>query len=271
MSFIERVMGRAKEQGGADYPARRRVIRKPSEAVQAQATPRVFTRVAIDPKVAEANSVMLKDMGDELAQRAYKVARTRLLKRMQAKDWQTVAITSAAPGDGKSLTAINLSLALALNAGTRVFLVDLDLQRPAMARYLGLTKSPDLGDYLAGDARLEQVIYDVAGTQLSVIPNFQALHDSSELLRSEKMHQLVAALRAESPRRLIVFDMPPALVGDDVMAFAESTDCVMMVVSEGNTSRVALENARNVVADMNLVGVVLNNATQSKDEAYAYY
>jgi Mrp family chromosome partitioning ATPase len=269
MSFIERVLGRAKEQGGAEYPARRRIVRRPSEA-QSQVVARNFTRIALDPEVVAANNVLLK-ANDEMAVRAYKVARTRLLKRMAANNWQTVAITSAAPGDGKSLTAINLSLALALNTGTRVFLVDVDLQRPAIARYLGLTKSPDLGDYLAGEARLEQIIYDIAGTQVSVIPNFQPLQESSELLRSDRMHQLVAALRAEAPRRIIVFDMPPALVGDDVMAFAESTDCVMMVVSEGNTSRVALENARNVVAEMNLVGVVLNNATQSKDEAYAYY
>jgi protein-tyrosine kinase len=85
------------------------------------------------------------------------------------------------------------------------------------------------------------------------------------------MDELVAYLDSGRPQRIVIFDLPPALVGDDVLAFFDSVDCMMLVVSEGSTSRAALENARHVIADMNLIGVVLNKATQSKDDAYAYY
>ena len=107
--------------------------------------------------------------------------------------------------------------------------------------------------------------------RLAVLPHRQPLHNSSELLRGDRMAELVGFLEAETPKRVIVYDMPPALVGDDVLAFSDSVDSIMMVVAEGKTSRVALENARNVLGDMNLLGVVLNHASQSKDEAYAYY
>jgi capsular exopolysaccharide synthesis family protein len=273
MSLIENAISRARNLGAAPAVVAppRRLIRR-AALLAADAPPaRTFTRAAVD-KSAMAASNILHYVSDDYAQRAYKVLRTRVLKRMESNGWHSVAVTSAAPGDGKTLTAINLALALAQDTATSVFLVDLDLQRPTVARYLGLKHGPGLSQYLAGEATKEQIVYDPVGIErLSVVPNAQALHNSSDLLRSERMGNLVTFLEAEAPRRIIVYDMPPALVGDDVMAFGAYVDSVLLVVSEGKTSRVALENARNVVADMNLIGVVLNNATQSKDEAYAYY
>lgn len=273
MSLIERALGRARTSGQSAANAEkatRRLIRTSAMTAADTKPSRVFTRAALDSAAMEEARVVTHTQ-DDFARRAYKVLRTRILKRLDAGGWQSLAVTSAAPGEGKSLTAINLAISLAQDAATSVFLVDLDLQRPTVAKYLGLTTGPDLSNYLAGEAVIEQVIYDVGIERLSVVPNRQALHNSSELLRSDRMMKLVSFLEAETPRRIIVFDMPPALVGDDVMAFSDLVDSVLLVVAEGKTSRVALENARNVLTDMNLLGVVLNQATQSRDEAYAYY
>jgi protein-tyrosine kinase len=272
MSFIEQAVNLARKQKSepSGAPRARRLIRRAAlTSVEAQPA-RTFTKASLDQAVMEQSCVLMT-LTDDHAKRAYKVLRTRVLKRLDANSWHSVAVTSAAPGDGKSLTAINLALAMAQDNSTSVFLVDMDLQRPTMARYLGLKFGAGLSQYLAGEAKLEQVIYDVGIDRLSVVPNGQALHNSSELLRSDRMVELVQFLEADTPRRVIVYDMPPALVGDDVMAFSDYFDSVLLVVSEGKTSRVALENARAVIADMNLLGVVMNQATQSKDEAYAYY
>ena len=272
MSLIERALNqvRGTPEGANDPRSARRFIRSATIAALSGPPSRVFPRAEIAPVTSE-DSCLLTHLTDDYARRAYKVLRTRVLKRLNAGGWHSIAVTSAAPGEGKSLTAINLALALAQDAATSVFLVDLDLQRPALARYLGMTHGPDLSNYLAGEAPIEKVIYDVGIERLAVLPNSQPLHNSSELLRGDRMAELVGFLEAETPKRVIVYDMPPALVGDDVLAFSDSVDSIMMVVAEGKTSRVALENARNVLGDMNLLGVVLNHASQSKDEAYAYY
>lgn len=273
MSLIERALNRARgvPDAGAAQRATRRLIRKSAIAAADAAPTRVFTRVALDPEIVGAAPI-LSQLKDDYARRAYKVLRTRILKRLDANGWHSLCVTSAAPGEGKSLTSINLAMALAEDTATSVFLVDLDLQRPAIARYLGLQKGPDLSNFLAGEATVEQVVYDIAGHgRLSVVPNRQPLHDSSELLRGGRMSELVSFLEAETPRRIIIYDMPPALVGDDVMAFSDFVDSVLLVVAEGKTTRTALENARGVLNDMNLIGVVLNQAVQGKDEAYAYY
>jgi protein-tyrosine kinase len=273
MSLIEKALNRARgipADGGEAQRSTRRLIRRAALAA-VDAPARVFTRVALDPE-AIGSTPILSQLKDDYARRAYKVLRTRVLKRMDANGWHSLCVTSAAPSEGKSLTAINLAMALAEDAATSVFLVDLDLQRPTIARYLGLQKGPGLSNFLAGEVAVEQVVYDVAGHgRLSVVPNHQPLHESSELLRSAEMAKLVNFLESESPRRIIIYDMPPALVGDDVMAFSDSVDCTLLVVAEGKTNRVALENARGVLNDMNLIGVVLNQAVQGKDEAYAYY
>jgi capsular exopolysaccharide synthesis family protein len=273
MSLIEKALSRARNLTGSAPEARRparRLIRRSTAPLADSPPPRSFTLASINPEAMEQSGV-LRDLPDELALRSYKILRTRILKRMEAQQWHSVAVTSAAPGDGKTLTAINLAMALAQEPGTSVFLVDLDLQRPTVARYLGMRHGPGLSQYLAGEASVEQVIYDVGIERLSVVPNAQALHGSSELLGSARMLELIRFLEAESPRRIIVYDMPPALVGDDVMAFSDYVDSVMLVVSEGKTTRAAVENARDVLADMNLIGVVLNRSVQNKDAAYAYY
>lgn len=273
MSLIEQAISRARGLTGAapenKKPARRLIRRNALAAVNA-APPRAFTPATLQAATMEHYGV-LHDVADDLALRSYKILRTRILKRLEAQQWHSLAVTSAAPGDGKTLTAINLAMALAQDAGTSVFLVDMDLQRPTVAKYLGMNHGPGISQFLAGEATAEQIVYDIGIDRLSVVPNAQPLHLSSELLTSSRMAELIRFLEAETPRRVIIYDMPPALVGDDVMAFSDYVDGVLLVVSEGKTTRAALENTRNVLSEMNLVGVVLNRSFQSKESAYAYY
>jgi protein-tyrosine kinase len=156
-----------------------------------------------------------------------------------------------------------------------VFLVDLDLQRPKVADYLGINNSRGergLTDYLLGDATLEQITYSPANMdRLAVIPNFQAVSNASDLLTSQRMDELVRALEAEAPRRVVIFDMPPVLASDDVLAFAPQVDGMLLVVAEGTTSRDALRGAKELMTEMNLLGVVLNRSAAQDEGAYYSY
>jgi len=276
MSLIEEVMrrqaheraavagGLAASTGGAAAAAR---VARPALAPAPETPPPAYRAAALDPGSLERNRVLLR-VQDVAVSRAYKILRTRVLRRMAANSWSTLGVTGTCAGEGKTLTAINLALALAQDPNTWVFLVDLDLQRPQLGAYLGLSYEYGLTDYLTGHAQLEQVIYDIGIKRLAVVPNASPVETSSEHLRSARMADFVNALEAESPRRIVIFDMPPLMVSDDVLAFSPRVDSFLMVVTQGFTARRTLTNAKEVLSELNVLGVVLNRSTEHNDSPY---
>ena len=228
---------------------------------------RHFRAAATDPGVIERNHVLL-GVQDVAVARAYKILRTRVLHRLAANNWRSVGVTGTTVGEGKSLTAINLALALAQEVNTWVFLVDLDLQRPQIANYLGMSFEKGLSDYLLGKAELEDVVYNLQSERLGVIPNARAFQHSSEFLNSPRMGEFTAALEREMPRRIVIYDMPPLLASDDVLAFAPQFDSLLLVVSEGGSGRAMLRGAKEVLSEMNLLGVALNRSKERNESAY---
>jgi protein-tyrosine kinase len=270
MSLIESAVRRAKAAGQTESETslgRRPAVRRPPPSEAEVAEARRFQPAQLDTEVMERSGV-LQQVSDEAAMRAFKILRTRVLQRLEAQNWQSFAVTAAGAVEGKTLTAINLAISLAQAVNTWVFLVDLDLRRPKMAQYLGMTFSYGMDHYLSGQAELNQIIYETGIPRLAVIPTAQRLSNSSELLVSPRMGDFQHALAAESPRRLIIYDMPPVLMSDDVLAFSPYVDSLLLVVAEAGTRRSALEESREALAERNLLGVVLNRSTERNDADY---
>lgn len=278
MSIIEEAVRKTAERFQRPAPleqgaGRSRLRRVPLPAIDT-ANVRRFQPVSLDRAVLEESNI-LPQITDPGALRAYKILRTRLLRRLEANQWHSFAVTGATAGEGKTLTATNLAVALAQDSNTWVFLLDLDLQRPKVADYLGLGNSRGergLTDFLLGDATLEQITYSPTSMErLAVIPNFQAVANASDLLTSPRMDELVRMLEAETPRRIMIFDMPPVLASDDVLAFSPQIDGILLVVGEGTTNRDALRGAKELLQEMNLLGVVLNRSEAQDEGAYYSY
>ena len=229
--------------------------------------PRQYPRCAPDVTAMEVNCI-LPQLADRSALRAYKILRTRLLQRMASNQWYSLAVTGAGSGEGKTVTATNLAIALAQDPNTNVTLVDLDLQRPRVAEYLGIHCEKGLGEYLMGEASIEEIIYSPNMERLAVIPNSRSFEHSSDQLSGQRMLDLVNYLKNEQPRRIVVYDMPPLMLSDDVLTFAPNADGVLMVVNEGVTARGQLEKSKELLAEMNLIGVVLNRSMERNDGAY---
>lgn len=278
MSIIEEAVRKNAERQNrhstATDPARsqsrlRRVPAAPVDTSHAQR----FQPITLD-KATLHDSLVLPQLQDAGALRAYKILRTRVLRRLQANQWHSFAITGVTVGEGKTLTAINLAIALAQDPSTWVALIDLDLQRPRIAEYLGMRSTrgeKGLSDYLQGNASFENVVYAPDIERLVVIPNFSPIVNSSETLTAPRMFELMQSLEAETPRRILVFDMPPVLAADDVLAFAPQIDGLLLVVAEGTTDRSSLRRAKEVLAEMSLLGVVLNRSEERNDKAYYSY
>ena len=275
MSLIEEVMRRQAHEraavgglspvaGGMASAAR---VARPMLAPAPDAVAPQYRSAAVDPEAMERNRVLLR-IQDVAVSRAYKILRTRVLHRMAANNWTTLGITGTTAGEGKTITAVNLALALAQDPNAWVFLVDLDLQRPQLGAYLGMNYEYGLTDFLTGQAELEQVVYDIGIKRLAVVPNASPVELSSEHLRAARMADFINALEAHTPRRIIIFDMPPLNVSDDVLAFAPRVDSFLLVVSQGLTARRTLANAKEVLSELNVLGVVLNRSTEHNDSPY---
>jgi len=267
MSIIEEAVRRASEHGPRDGVLPRTRPRRASASTVEIAQGRRFTSASADPRLMERHCILPK-VSDKAALRAFKILRTRVLRRLEMNRWSSIAVSGMAVGEGKTLTAINLAMALAQDVNTWVFLVDLDLQRPQVASYLGLSFDKGLSDYLLGEAELDDIVYNVEMERLAVIPNTRPFQQSSEFLTSPRMAELSHALERESPRRIIVYDMPPLLASDDVLAFAPQVDALLMVIAEGSTGRAMLHGAKEILTEMNLIGVVLNRSKERNDNAY---
>jgi protein-tyrosine kinase len=277
MSIIEEAVRKNAERNrhatGTDAArGQARLRRVPAAPVDTSHAQR-FQPITLD-KATLHDSFVLPQLQDAGALRAYKILRTRVLRRLEANQWHSFAVTGVTVGEGKTLTAINLAIALSQDPSTWVALIDLDLQRPRVAEYLGMRGGRGergLSDYLQGNATFENIVYAPDVERLVVIPNFTPVVNSSEALTSPRMAELMQALEAETPRRVLIFDMPPVLAADDVLAFAPQIDGLLLVVAEGTTDRNSLRSAKEVLGEMNLLGVVLNRSAERNDAAYYSY
>lgn len=192
---------------------------------------------------------------------SYRMLRTRVLQTMRNNGWTSIAVTGPATGCGKTLTAINLAISLAMEVSHTVLLVDLDLRRPTIHEYFGYQPELGLSDYLLNnDIPLYQLLFTPAIDRLVVLPGHNPISNSAEMLRSPRMISLVNELKTRYPDRLIVFDLPPILAADDALAFSPYTDCFLMVAESGGTKKDDLERAYDILKSTPLVGTVLNKA-----------
>jgi capsular exopolysaccharide synthesis family protein len=201
---------------------------------------------------------------------AYKVLRTHVLQRMRANHWKTLAITSPTQGNGKTVTSINLAITLARDLKHTVLLVDLDLRRPSLASFFFDQPVPGLSDYITDDRPLEEMLINPGIERLTLLPGNHSFTHSSEILCSPKMIELVEELKGRYAGRLVLFDMPPVLAGDDVMAFSPYVDALLLVVEEGKTSKQELLDAYALLDDTKILGTVLNKAEEGSAGA-GYY
>lgn len=192
---------------------------------------------------------------------AYKILRTQVLQRLNENNWNVLAVTSPGVGEGKSLTALNLAVSLAMEIGHTVLLVDANLRHPSLHEQLGLPGDRGLSDYLLGDAPLSELFLHPRGIgHLTLLPGGRAMHNSSEMLNSPKMSRLVEELKSRYASRIVVFDLPPVLSAADAMAFAPYVDATLLVIEEGKTRRRDIEHTLRFLSATNVLGTVLNKA-----------
>ena len=190
----------------------------------------------------------------------FDLLRTRLMQTMRNNGWRRVAIASPRPGGGATFTAVNLALSLAKVPGSRTVLMDLNQRGPGIAAALGLSQNGSIHEFLSGEVALEEHLVRASDTLVLGMtdkPFAQAaevLHDPTAELVLEDMYE---ALNPD----LVIYDLPAALVYDDLAAVMPLVDGVLLV-SDGTDTTAADIAACERILDTHvpLLGVVLNRA-----------
>lgn len=196
---------------------------------------------------------------------AYKILRARVIRQFKEKGWNVLGISSPTVHEGKTLTAVNLSLVLALDLAHTVLLVDADLGHPNVHRAFGLEQVQGLTEYLFDAVPLSQLLIHPGVGRLVFLPGGRTIKNSSEALASPKMASLAQELKHRYPSRLIVFDLPPILPRPDVLGFSPYLDALLLVAEEGRTSSTDVEQVLAVIGDsVPVLGGVLNKSGRTQ-------
>ncbi len=209
--------------------------------------------------------------GHSSSAEAYRQIRTNLQFLDVDNPPRAMVITSAVPNEGKTTTALNLAFALG-EAGHRVLLVEADLRRPRLAKYLQLVENVGMTNVLSGAAELDDVLQPTANPAVTVLAAGPHPPNPSELLGSSRLQTLLATLRSRFD--YIVFDAPPLLPVTDAAVLTVHADGAILVARHGHTEREklarAVENLRSV--DGRVLGTILNMVpVKSSGYDYAYY
>lgn len=194
---------------------------------------------------------------------AFKILRTQVMQRLREHDWNVLGVTSPGHGEGKTLTAVNLAVSLAMETAQTVLLVDANLRNPSVHNVFDLGDCPGLADYLLDNQPLEDLLVHPGIGRFVLLTGGRPVFNSSEVLTSPKMLALVEELKHRYPARIVIFDLPPLLHTADVLAFSPYTDALLLVVEEGKTSAEEVKSALSLVKNSRpVLGTVLNKAGQ---------
>ncbi|MGB3246950.1 MAG: CpsD/CapB family tyrosine-protein kinase [Sulfitobacter sp.] len=226
--------------------------------------------LTLQPKLMKQNRIVALQGGQEAA--GIDMMRTRVLQQMRDNGWRRLAITSPAAACGKSTIATNLAMSLQRQADLRTVLMELDLRRPSLTKMLGIEGDMSFAHVLEGSRPFSEnaVCY---GPNLAISANQRPWREPAELLSGAHIPEVLIDIETTYAPDVMIFDMPPMLVSDDMMAFARHVDCVLLVAGAESTTVKEIDICeQDLASQTNVMGVVLNKCRYMGAEyGYGYY
>lgn len=188
----------------------------------------------------------------------YNLLRTQILHRTKKKGHNVLMVTSAMPGEGKTITSINLAISIAREVDQFALLVDTDMRKPSIHEFLGINAEKGLTDHLLHNIPVHELLIKPGINKLSYLPAGEPIKGSTEILGSPKLQELIMEMKERYPDRYVVFDCPDLLHAPDALVFSSYVDGIIFVIEAGKTSREHVQKALGLLEGRNIVGVVLN-------------
>ena len=221
--------------------------------------------------VIPQNVGLLIDEGPESPHaEAYRVLRTNVIFSRKDPKLNTLTVVSGGAGEGKSTTIFNLATVFAQN-GQRVLMVDSDLRRPSLHKYLRVSNSMGLTNFLLKQNTLEEVIQTTTQPNMDFLPSGRLPSSSLGILSSMQMKEMIRDVKRRYD--FVFFDSPPIMGVSDASILASEVDMVLQVIQYRRYPQPMTIRAKQMIEKVggNLLGIVLNNINVSQDENYYYY
>jgi capsular exopolysaccharide synthesis family protein len=218
------------------------------------------TKVETTPRELLEESRIIAGFYNNPQSAVFRMLRTQVLQKMRNEKFRSLAITSPTAGEGKSLVASNLAIAIAMELNQTVLLVDMDLRNPTLSNYFDLNVKSGLKAYLEGDIELKDILINPGIKRLVILPGSGRAEDSAELLSSPKMANLVSDIKSHYDSRIIIFDVPPILQTDDVLLSSKYFDSTLLVLEDGKNTEADIKKSLQLLEGHHLIGTVLNKS-----------
>jgi exopolysaccharide/PEP-CTERM locus tyrosine autokinase len=200
----------------------------------------------------------------------FKILRTNILYPVAGQPPRSILVTSAAIGEGKTFTATNLAISVALNINKHVLLIDADLRRPQVHRRFGLEAAAGLSEYLSEIRPLSSLLVKTPVPKLTLLTGGRPPENPSELISSERMADLLLEVTRRYPDRLVVIDAPPPALAAETGVLARQADGILVVVRYCSTRDEALTDLIARVGEQKIIGTVMNYIETPKTRYYGY-
>lgn len=229
----------------------------------------------LDVVPLKINNLMLATAREEktaVVEEYNKLRSTLIALTKGEKFLNTIMVTSTISEEGKSMTALNLAISLAKEHNHTVLLVDTDLRRPSVHKYLDIDPKVGLVHCLRDNLPLEKALIKTGIGKLVILPAGESIKDPVDMLSSNRMKEIVSELKQRYPERYVIFDTPPALPFADAGVLANIVDTTLFVVREGMAKSEEVIKTLQEFKHNNLLGVVYNDASSVlKKHSYYYY
>ena len=270
MSRVYRALEKAekeKKEGVEEGPSVRILEEKPS--IQAESTPeprkgKKTTELKLPPK---EETPLLKATPDSFSAEEFKKLRTHIFHH--ASQPHSILVTSAGPGEGKTMVAVNLATAISQEFQKKAILIDADLRKPGIY----IESHPDskgLSDYLSNQTLLSEILLDSGTENLRVILSGASTPKGAELIGLKKMRDLFASFRESSGEdTYVIVDSSPLLSTSEPALLSKMVDGVILVVMAGQTQRDSIQRAIKSIDRQKIIGVVLNQTALKSVDSYS--
>jgi exopolysaccharide/PEP-CTERM locus tyrosine autokinase len=265
-------------RAGVDVPADQRPPVAVSASTVTEATSSARSRqVNLDLQRLAADGYVTPSAPRSAIAEQFRVIKRPLLANATGKgpsvlpNGNLIMVTSAMPGEGKSFTAINLAMSIAMELDHRVLLVDADVAKPSLLSSLGLPPGPGLLDLLlSDDVDMSDVMLRTNVDKLSLLPSGTPHANSTELLASDAMTALIQEMGRRYSDRVVIFDSPPLLQTTQARVLAVHMGQVVMVVQAEKTLQSQVQHALTTIEACPIKLLLLNQARGGGNDAYGY-
>lgn len=276
MSIVERALRRVQE---ASRPApSQRFGRVTEHGLNPKSMAGASKTVSID-QVALREAGLLAPMHQErqIANQYRQIKRPLIAGalgrgRPPLQNGQLIMVASAMPGEGKTFTAVNLAISMAMERDVDVLLVDADVAKPQLSKMFGVSHEPGLLDALSDESvAVQQCVLSTDVSHLHLLPAGRGSELATELLSSERMRRITSDLVGGNGARIVIFDSPPLLLTTESHALAHVVGQVVVVVHAGHTEQHTVMEALDHLPDGAAISMVLNQSVGRTSNTYYSY